>query len=290
MILVAGATGLLGGEICRRLINKGHAVRALVRETSDRTKRQKLSDCGAATVTGDLKDQDSLLAACRGASAVISTASSTISHQAGDSIETVDLQGQLKLVQAAKSNGIGRFIFVSSRHDPRIPSPLSDAKQAVERALLDLNHTIIQASYFMEVWLSPMLGFDYPNARVRIYGSGEAKISWISFLDVAEFCAAVLENRAAYRATVELGGPEALSPAQVVRIFEQSSGRQYEIDHVPQEALEAQARAAASSLEKSFAALMLRLSRGDEIDMRSVLEKFPLQLSSVRDYARKVCG
>jgi uncharacterized protein YbjT (DUF2867 family) len=288
MILVAGATGLLGGEVCRRLITKGHAVRALVRETSDSAKKQKLSDYGAATVTGDLKDRGSLLAACRGASAVISTASSTISRQPGDSIETVDHQGQLDLVKAAKANAIDRFIFVSSRHDPLNPSPLSDAKRAVERGLHDLNHTILQPSFFMEVWLSPRLGFDYANARVRIYGSGEGKVSWISFFDVAEFCVAVLDNKAAYRSTIELGGPEVLSPLQVVRIFEQESGRQYELERVSREALESDAHAATGSLEKSFVALMLTLSRGDEIDMRPVLEKFPLRLTSVRDYARKV--
>jgi uncharacterized protein YbjT (DUF2867 family) len=222
--------------------------------------------------------------------AVISTASSTISCQPGDSIETVDLQGQLELVKAAKANGINRFIFVSFRHDPLNPSPLSGAKQAVERSLHDLNHTILQASFFMEVWLSPSLGFDYANARVRIFGSGEGKVSWISFFDVAELCVAVLDDKAVYRATIELGGPEALSPLQVVRIFEQESGRRYELEYVPQEALESQALASTGSLEKSFAALMLKLSRGDEIDMRPVHEKFPFPLTSVRDYARKVSG
>jgi NADH dehydrogenase len=202
----------------------------------------------------------------------------------------VDLQGQLELVKAAKANGINRFIFVSFRHDPLNPSPLSGAKQAVERSLHDLNHTILQASFFMEVWQSPSLGFDYANARVRIFGSGEGKVSWISFFDVAELCVAVLDDKAVYRATIELGGPEALSPLQVVRIFEQESGRRYELEYVPQEALESQARASTGSLEKSFAALMLKLSRGDEIDMRPVHEKFPFPLTSVRDYARKVSG
>ncbi len=188
MILVVGATGLLGGEVCRRLSGEGRAVRALVRSTSDPAKKQQLKDGGAELVVGDLKDRDSLMEACRGANAIISTASSTISRQSSDSIETVDLQGQLNLVEAAKANGVERFIFVSFRHDGQNPSPLSQAKQAVESALRDFNYTILQASFFTEVWLSPMLGFDYPNAKARIYGSGESKISWVSFRDVGEFC------------------------------------------------------------------------------------------------------
>jgi len=290
MIFVAGATGLLGGEVCRRLIARGHPVRALVRETSDSAKKQALKERGATLVTGDLKDRGSLLAACHGATVVISTASSTLSHQAGDSIETVDLQGQLNLVEAAKANGVDRFVFVSFRHNPLNRFPLSDAKQAVERALRDLNYTILEAGYFMEVWLSPMLGFDYANAKARIYGSGESKGSWVSFHDVAEFCVAAVENPAAQRAVIEVGGPELLSPLEVVRIFEQESGRQFELDHVPEAALEAQVHGATNPMDKSFAALMLGVARGDAIDMRPVLEEFPIRLTSVRDYARKVLG
>ncbi len=288
MILVVGATGLSGGEVCRRLAGSGQEVRALVRPTSDATKKQGLKDCGAALITGDLKDRDSLMAACRGATVVISTASSTISRHAGDSIETVDLEGQLKLIEAAKANGVERFIFVSFRHDGQNASPLSEAKQAVEHALRGLNYTILQASFFMEVWLSPALGFDYRNGKARIYGSGQNQISWVSFRDVASFCAECVENPAAERAVIEVGGPDALSPLEVVRIFEQESGRRFEIEHVPVEAIEAQLAGATNSLEKSFAALMLQCSRGDAIDMRPVLEKFPIRLTPMRDYAKQV--
>ncbi len=87
-----------------------------------------------------------------------------------------------------------------------------------------------------------------------------------------------------------MGGPEALSPLEVVRIFEQESGRRFEVEHVPAEALQAQMRSATNSLEKSFAALMLQCSRGDAIDMRPVFEKFRIPLTSVRDYAKQVLG
>jgi uncharacterized protein YbjT (DUF2867 family) len=62
MILVAGATGLVGSEVCRRLVGRGREVRALVRETSDAGKKKALQECGATLVTGDLKDRGSLIA------------------------------------------------------------------------------------------------------------------------------------------------------------------------------------------------------------------------------------
>src|SRR6186713_1182209 len=97
-ILVVGATGLVGSEVCSRLREAGHAVRALVRRTSDPGKRQALEDRDVALVYGDLKDPASLVPACDGIDAVISTASSTFSRQPGDGIDSVDAEGQLSLV------------------------------------------------------------------------------------------------------------------------------------------------------------------------------------------------
>src|SRR5712671_6712880 len=154
MVLVVGATGLVGSAVCEKLARRGEKVRALVRRTSSEEKIAALKTSGAELLVGDLKDPDSIAAACRGVDAVISTASSTLSRQAGDSIESVDLAGQLNLVNAAKNCGVERFLFVSFRKSSALSFPLGDAKEAVEKAIMTLNFTTIQASWFMEVWLS----------------------------------------------------------------------------------------------------------------------------------------
>src|SRR5262245_66239391 len=64
-------------------------------------------------IIGYLKDRRSLDAACRGVTAVISTASSTLSRQEGDSIESVDRQGQVNLVDAAEAVGVKHFVLIS---------------------------------------------------------------------------------------------------------------------------------------------------------------------------------
>jgi uncharacterized protein YbjT (DUF2867 family) len=290
MILVVGATGMVGSEICQRLSRRGEAVRALVRTTSSPEKVALLRGCGAEICVGDLKDPDSLANACRGANAVISTASSTLSRQSGDSIESVDDTGQLHLVEAAKSAGISRFIFVSFRRPAGISFPLADAKSHVEQAIRDLNFTTIQASWFMEVWLSPALGFDYSNASARIYGSGTSPVSWVSFPDVAEMCVLALRHPAAERRTIEFGGPDALSPIQVVARFEQIGGRPFKLEHIPDETLLAQFEGATDSLQKSFAALMLAYSSGDAINMASTQQEFGIKLTNIDQFARNVLG
>jgi uncharacterized protein YbjT (DUF2867 family) len=288
MVLVVGATGLVGGAVCQKLAERGEKVRALVRATSSKERVEALRSSGVELCIGDLKDPQSLAAACRGVDAVISTASSTLSRQPGDSIESVDAAGQLNLVDAAKAANARRFLFLSFRRPTGLSFPLDDAKQHVEQAVKSLNFTIIQASFFMEVWLSPALGFDYANATARIYGPGTNPISWVSFRDVAEMCALALRHRAAEQRVIEFGGPEALSPLEVVARFERISGRSFQLEHVSESALLSQFQGATDSLQKSFAALMLGCSRGDAMDMASVVETFGIKLASVNDYARSM--
>ncbi len=71
MILVVGATGLVGSAVCHRLIKRGETVRALIRATSSNEKVEALRSSGAELFVGDLKEPQSIAAACRGVSAVI---------------------------------------------------------------------------------------------------------------------------------------------------------------------------------------------------------------------------
>ena len=287
MNLVVGATGLLGSEVCRLLAAEGKPVRALVRQTSDQTKVAQLESLNVEIARGDLKDRSTLAAACRGVNAVISTASSTLSRQDGDSIQTVDLEGQLNLIDAAKAANVSRFVLVSFPQSD-VDFPLQSAKRAVEDRLKDsgLNYTILQPTFFMEVWLSPALGFDAANGQAQIYGTGENKVSWISYKDVAKFAVLSLNNSAASNAVIKLGGPEALSPLEVLRIFESAQGREFAVQHVPEEALRGQKESSTDPLQQSFAGLMLYYCAGDVIDMRETLQKFPVRLTSIRDYAQ----
>jgi len=290
MILVVGATGLVGSEICQRLAGRGEKVRGLIRATSSPEKVEALRRCGVELHVGDLKDSNSLAAVCRGVDTIISTASSTFSRQAGDSIASVDNAGQLHLVHAAKAAAVSRFVFVSFRHAAGISFPLADAKIHVEAALSDFNFTVIQASFFMEVWLSPDLGFDYVHRTARIYGSGANPLSWVSFKDVAEMCVLAVRNPATERRTIEFGGPEMLSPLQVVARFEEIGGTPFKLEHVPEEVLRAQYEAATDPMQKSFAALMLTYASGDAIDMTRSRADLGITLTNFDQYARSVIG
>jgi uncharacterized protein YbjT (DUF2867 family) len=285
-VLVAGATGFLGSEICHQLILKKNIVKGMVRSTSDANNVAELKASGVETIEGDLKDKVSLENALNGVSAIISTVASTRSRQEGDSIQTVDYEGQINLIDAAVKAGVKQLIYISFRELGECP--LQTAKRKVEKHLAEsgLNYTILQPTYFMEVWLSPVLGFDYPNAKATIYGEGNNKISWIAIKDVASFAVAALDNPAAANKIIELGGPEALSPLDAVNIFETVKGTKFALQFVPKEALKAQRDAAQDPLSESFATLMLGVVNGSEIDMKKTLNDFPIKLTSIIDYAK----
>ncbi|MGA2740428.1 MAG: SDR family oxidoreductase [Bryobacteraceae bacterium] len=287
MNLIVGATGLVGGEICRRLSANRKPVRALVRPTGDTSRIDELRAAGAELATGDLKDSALIQAACAGATAVLSTASSVLSRQPGDTIDGVDRLGQLQLVAAAKSAGVKHFVYVSF-------SPIAEdfalqrAKREVEQALISsgMRYTILRPTFFMEIWLSQALGFDVTARRARIYGTGENPISWISFPNVAEFAVRSLETPAASNATFTLGGPEAIAPSDVVRIFEELAGAPFTVEFVMEAVLRVGLDSARRALDEAFAALSLGYAHGDVIDMRAALDAMPVRLVGVREYAR----
>ncbi len=289
MILVVGATGMLGGLIAAQLAGRKMAVRAMCRTRPEVTERlERLTSSGITLCPGDLKDYDSVEAACRGAEAVVSTASATISRTPGDSIETVDLQGQLNLVRAARATGVKHFVFISFAPTP-LDSALQTAKRTVELELQKsgITYTILQPTFFAEIWLSPFLGFDYTQGTVTAYGSGETKTSWISIQDVAAFAVGSLHNPKAYGRVLQLGGPASLSLLDVVRIFEQQSGRQFTVTRVPLEALMAKREGAKDSLEHSTMSLLIGCAQGQVVDMTEALSVVPLPLRSVEHYARE---
>lgn len=286
-ILMVGATGVLGSQATLMLAKRGHKVAALVRGGGSHPKSAQLVTAGIQVVDGDLTRAESLRAAVMGHETVVCSATS-MPTAANDGLRTVDHDGTLHLIEAAEAEGVKRFVYVSYSGNIRQDSPLETAKRDCENRLLGsrMEVVILRPSYFMEMWLSPALGFDPANGSVRAYGSGNAKVSYISYSNVADFMTAVAIGESEGKATIlEVGGPEALSQLDAVRIFERELGKEVRVDHVPMEGLQAQHQSS-DPLQQTFGALMLSYANGDVIkDAASVAERYRIQLSSVSAFA-----
>lgn len=290
MILVAGSTGMLGSEICRLLAGQGSKVRALVRPTSNKDAIKSLSALGAEIVEGDLRDAASLGRACKDVATVVSTISSMPTRYVPgeNDIAKVDAGGVKTLIDASRQAGVERFVFISFTMDSRFP--LRDAKREAEKHLTasGMTWTILRPSFFMEAWLGPMVGFDYEKATARLYGTGENPVSYISFHDVASIAVSSLEKPSAKNAVIPIGGPEAISQKKAVEIFEETGGRKFAVELLPETAIAAQQKGATDPMQQSFAALMLGLAAGDRIEMKNTVKEYGIHLKSVREYAREV--
>jgi len=286
LTLVAGATGLLGGEIVRQLRGRDAAVRALVRTpATDATMQAQ----GVEVAQGDLKDPASLARACAGVKCVVSTCTAIRSRREGDSLASVDDEGHRNLIDAARRAGATHFVFVSFPPNG-LDYPLQRAKRAVESHLRasSLTWTILHPVNFMEVWLSPALGFDPLAGRARVFGDGTRPVSWVSFRDVARFAVAATFDEHLAGRTLPLGGPDALAPSRVIQIFEELGAPKVNVDYVPEAALEEQLRSATDPLAQSYAASMLSTARGQLVEMTATLQLVQGSLRTVRSYATEL--
>ena len=286
MDLVVGATGLVGQQVALALLQRGRSIRALVRRGAHHPKAQPLFSAGIEICDADLTQPESLPAACGGIDTIVCTATS-MPHARNDGLRRVDLEGVLALIAAAEAAGVRHFIYASYSGNIREDCPLHTAKRMSEARLLDssMRATILRPSYFMEAWLGPALGFDPAQATARIYGPGNAPVSYISVRDVVAFAVAATASQGSGHQILEIGGPEALSQRDAVALFERTLKKRFKLDFIPLAALEEQYRST-DPLAKTFAALSIAYAKGDFIpDALVTARRFGVDLQSVAAYA-----
>jgi nucleoside-diphosphate-sugar epimerase len=112
MVLVTGATGLAGANICKLLIARGDNVRALARETAD---TDPIVALGVEVVTGDVTDADAVRRAANGSDSAIHCAAllGGASQNLAD-FEAVNIGGTKNVLDAAESVGLRRVVAVST--------------------------------------------------------------------------------------------------------------------------------------------------------------------------------
>src|SRR5579864_5409586 len=111
-VLVTGATGLAGANICKLLVERGDTVRALARETAD---TDPLRALGVDVVTGDVTDPAAVLSAAQGSDAAIHCAAllGGASQNMAD-FEAVNVGGTKNVLDAAEAAGLRRVVAVST--------------------------------------------------------------------------------------------------------------------------------------------------------------------------------
>jgi nucleoside-diphosphate-sugar epimerase len=112
--LVTGATGAIGPQLVRTLLDAGYQVRALVRQTPSRP----LFDSNVELIQGDIGDMDVLRAACADVQVVFHLAAKLHINQPHPDMEQeyydVNVGGTSRVAEAARDAGVGRLVFFST--------------------------------------------------------------------------------------------------------------------------------------------------------------------------------
>jgi NADH dehydrogenase len=234
MLLLTGATGLVGSTLLPRLLAEGTEVRCLVRDP----RRLGAQRVRVQIALGDLTDPPSFRNALRGVETVVHLAAS-IRDQSRGSIEELDGIATWRMVEAAERQGVERFVFfsalgASTHHRARLLRAKALAEQAVREADL---HSIVFAPSIVYAPGDPWLTLLERLALLPVMpvsGQGRAPFQPIWAEDVAACVIAALRAPAtAPHERHELAGPETISHSEIVRTVLASLGRKRPIVHVP---------------------------------------------------------
>jgi uncharacterized protein YbjT (DUF2867 family) len=234
VILLTGATGLVGSALLRRLLAQGEDVRCLVREP----RRLGPNRVRVQITLGDLADPVSVRQAVRGVSVVVHLAAS-IRDQPGGSIEELNAMSSIRLLRDAQRAGVERFVYFSALGaTPSSRTRFFRAKALAERAALtaDLEAFVFAPSIIYapgDPFLS-LLGRLTYLPWIPVSGSGRARFQPIWAEDAAACVMAVLQDgQRSDRRRLELAGPEVLTYDEIVKLAIEATGRHRPLVHVP---------------------------------------------------------
>jgi NADH dehydrogenase len=234
MLLLTGATGLVGSTLLRRLVAEGTEVRCLVRDP----RRLGPLRVRVQIALGDLTDPPSFRNALRGVQTVVHLAAA-IRDQPQGSIEELDGIATWRMVEAAERRGVERFVFFSAlgaspHHRTRALRAKALAEQAVGEAAL--RSTVFAPSIIYapgDPWLTLLERMAWLPV-MPVSGGGRAVFQPIWAEDVADCVVAALRvDSSAAHERYELAGPETLSHTDMVRLLLRSLGRRRPLVHIP---------------------------------------------------------
>jgi NADH dehydrogenase len=234
MLLLTGATGLVGSALLRRLVTEGTQVRCLVRDP----RRLGAQRVRVQIALGDLTDPPSFRNALRGVHTVVHLAAS-IRDQPRGSIEELNGIATWRMVEAAERSGVERFLFfsvlgASTHHRSRFFRAKALAEQAVSEA--DLHSSVFAPSIIYapgDPWLTLLERLAW-LPLMPLSGRGRAVFQPMWAEDAAACISGALRQPGAERRErYELAGPETLSHSEIVRTVLRSLSRTRPLLHVP---------------------------------------------------------
>jgi uncharacterized protein YbjT (DUF2867 family) len=226
-VLVAGATGYLGGFVVKEFKARGYFVRALARSPE---KLEHLTGSLDEIVRGEVTRPETLVNVCEGMDIIFSSVGIT-KQKDGLTFRDVDYQGNVNLLTAAQRAGVEKFIYISVLNGPNLPH--LDIVKAHEDFVLVLKASGINYAILRPTGYFSDMGEFFEMARkgrVYLIGKGSNRTNPIHGADLATSCVDAVDGK---RQEIDVGGPEILTYRQIAEIACVSQNKPIKITSVP---------------------------------------------------------
>jgi uncharacterized protein YbjT (DUF2867 family) len=223
MIAITGAAGYVGSHITKSLVRENKAVRAIVHNRKRAEQEGRLAGLDIEWAEADVTKPETLVRAFKDADIVIHTVAIAI-EKGRLTYEEINYQGTANVLEAAKQNGIQRFINMSQLGaDANLPYRFLASKGKAQEYIAnsDMDWTAFRPSViwgpedeFANIFaqLVPLSPVIYP-----IVGDESSKFQPVWVEDVATCVTKSLEDPDTIRKEYELGGPEVLTLEEIER-------------------------------------------------------------------------
>jgi len=225
-VLLAGATGYLGGYILQELLSAGFETKIVVRNKQKIT----LDSPHLEVVEAEVTKPETLGGICSGIDVVISTIGIT-RQKDGLTYMDVDYKANANLIEEARASGVQKFIYVSVLNGPALRHlKICEAKELLVDYLQSsgLEYCIVRPNGFfsdMGDFLSMAKG-----GTVYLFGDGEGKLNPIHGQDLAEVCVNAINSD---EKEINVGGPDMLTQNEIATLALKAYAKPSKIVHIP---------------------------------------------------------
>lgn len=227
-IFISGATGFVGGHLCRELLSRGHTLKLLAHSP----KSSDLKD--AELVSGDATSAEDCRKAAAGCDAVINLVGIIREFPArGVTFERLHIEATRNMIAAAQQNGIRRYLQMSALGSRAgAVSGYHRSKYAAEELVVasGLDYTIFRPSLIFgpkDAFVNMLAGFIRSFSVVPVIGDGKYRMQPISADDVARCYAIALEKPETVGKGYNICGPDRLNYLEIVDAVARALGRYF---------------------------------------------------------------